>query len=93
MQSEKEMAESAVSWTLFALVLALIGCAMTGCAQLAGVKEYHNGDTHILFTSATDFTFGWGQYDSADKYKGIKPGGGYSKARTVKARAEVVDPD
>lgn len=40
MQSEKEMAESAVSWTLFALVLALIGCAMTGCM----------GDTGWRFT-------------------------------------------
>lgn len=36
MQSEKEMAESAVSWTLFAIVLALIGCAMTGCGSTTG---------------------------------------------------------
>lgn len=93
MENEREMAEGVVGVTLVWLAIALIGCALSGCAQLAGVKEYHNGDTHILFTSATDFTFGWGQYDSADKYKGIKPGGGYNKARTVKARADVVDPD
>ena len=36
MESEKEMAESAVSWTLFAIVLALIGCAMTGCSSSTG---------------------------------------------------------
>lgn len=82
--NETELAQGLVGWGLFAIILALIGTMTTGCAQLAGVKEYHNGDTHILFTSATDFTFGWGQYDTADKYKGIKPGGGYQKARTIK---------
>ena len=77
---------SAFAGLWFVFMLLVLGALMSGCAQLAGVKEYHNGDTHILFTSATDFTFGWGQYDSADKYKGIKPGGGYSKVHTVKER-------
>ncbi len=86
--NETELAQGLVGWGLFAIILALIGTMTTGCAQLAGIKEYHNGDTHILFTSATDFTFGWGQYDTADKYKGIKPGGGYQKTRTIKMDKE-----
>jgi len=89
--------KSFVKWSLLALMLALIAMHITGCAQMAGVKEYHktpDGGTHILFTSATDFTVGWGQYDTADKRKSIQPGRGFGGGvREIRAGKLPVDAD
>lgn len=87
--SDTEVGSSFAAICLLVVTAVLLIGSFTGCAQLVGVKEYHKdpgGGTHILFTTATDFTVGWGQYDEADKRKAIKPSAGYSTARRVVAQ-------
>lgn len=81
MEDNNAVGEGLAAVTLYVFIAILLASTLTGCiGQALGVKEYHNGDTHILFTTASDFSIAWGQYDAADKRKSIKPGGGYYNA-------------